>query len=574
MAGQTTVTSIFTRLTTGAPPRLEFPRDAGTRAAFLNAAIQVQEGISHQLQETIQPATTEILLHRLAGYCLHFGLLKPENAAPLHAQLPEIIEAVAAHPERLATHSLRNILNKHEQHKRQAAAALRRAFATLASGDQPVTSLWQSAAGYQLVELHTPAHLKAETLVLGHCIGTRHNTALLAEKNIPPGHPDEDNYLQYAIRMRRGASRIFSLRTPEGMPAVTLHYETAKREITEIETTEPYIQHKMPHLAALLQALGALGQMLPVGKIHNLPPLSAGQFLMADGAPHMLPQVPAQGLIAGHVKIAADIRQSDLLTLLANPRLTIDISALEDTRRLPKDIKADLMIFARDRDQPLDLSHIETAADLTIECNQINLGSLKKCDQLYLPWVHTCDLPQLTRSRAMVLGGTALHAPKLRETGNLHLPNIYNTLELPELRHAHNLEIAHHTKRLVKASLPALLHCVSLSCSAQDVALPQLGYTDSLELPHATQAQLSSLKAIALLKAKALTALDAPSLVHAGYLNTPSARSANLPRLTQAEKITIHMECMLHAPCCHAGTDLTRAPDEAPVTRRMSWGLD
>ncbi len=560
------VTAIFNQLTAGDHPRLNFPRSSAQQQTFLTLAAHVHREAVRQIE--LDPYMETELVLQLGRHCVKYGYLKEDKIGAFMQTVPDLVEAIVTRPGYLhRSQSISSILNKHAQEKAQKAADLRRRFMAADNDKYRVTTLYEGVDGYRLVELHTPAHLKAETLVLKHCIGSRHNLAALAQKGISPGSAQEDNYLQYAIKIRKGECRIFSLRAPDGMPVATLCYDKKSQSIIELEGDEPHMKRSSPHFAPLCRALAALQTQMPIGKIHNLPPLMArNEYCTRNGDFGQITHGLPADMLYGSVVVPADISACALHALANNPRLLLNISELDDTKRLPKHIKADL-IFATGPGGTADLSHVETAADILSECREIDLTGLRSCHTLHLPWVQRLKLPVLVESESIVSGCTSIEAPKFRTCGNISLPNIMGDVCLPQLQRTLNFDIASNSTRPGETSLPSLRHSLVFSCGGRRINAPALQYADELNIKQATQVNLSSLVAVGDVRAAHLGSLTLPELITAAIIDIYLCRQLIAPKLKSADELYVHARASIKAPLLPADTPIKYEGSEYTAAR-------
>lgn len=577
MNNKSAVTEIFNQLTAGTNPRLNFPADHKIRAAFIPVAAHVIDGVNQRLTDNLAPALQQHLVLKLATYCLRHELLVPHSGPNLNNLLPDIVEAIADRPMRLETQSIRGILNAHVQMKRQQAAETRRRFTQqVESSHKPVSLLWENLMGYTLVELHTPSHLKAETLALDHCIGSRYNMAAIVQKNITRGTNEEDQYLQYAIKMRRGECRIFSLRAPDGMPVATMRYDKQSQSMIELEGKDVYIARSSTHFKPLCKALASISRLMPVAKIHGLPPLQLNnEYCDQNGDFHIGNGTVPTDMLYGRIVVPEGMAESELHKLAANPRLTLTMPTLAEGKRLPRHIKADLLFSSADmQGSHLDLSHVETAADILAECKSVDLSALRKCDDLYFPWLQKFAMPVAKQTGSISSGCHAFAAPMLRESGHLCIPNVDSDLYLPHYRRGLNLDIGTNAGRYWHASLPQLKHCLVLLCGAFSANLSALEYSDELDLRRASEANLRRLMATGDFKAPELKQLDAPELVETGVLYLPGYRDLRAAKLQTSTGVTVHETAHVDVPALEMHVPFERAQSIMTIRQRMRLGLN
>lgn len=550
------VTAIFNRLTEGQPPRLNFPKDPQARAIFLSLAEKLIIRIGDQYETSIQ--FREQMMLRLGNHCARHRINTPKAAADFEKQIPDLVDALTEKPELIFTHQISNILGKHQQHKTQASARKRSEMTRLEgdAGAPPV--IWKGSSGYTLVELIAPAHLRAESEALDHCIGTRFNEMALIKHRFAPGKPESYQHLLYASKIRMGECRIFSLRDPHGVSCATLRYDKKAKEITELEGKPATVFPDVQFLPELCQALSALSDMMPVGRIQGLRTRNAGEYFTKNGRQIQADQPPAKGFLFGACAVTDATPQDQLEALAANPRLTLDITHLSDTHRLPRHIKADLVHRNSTYLETLDLGHVVSMASLDCHTRSINLRSLRTCHDLTLPWLYELSLPQLEKSLSLNAADcTKVHAPLWQTARNIHLRKLDTLPHLPALRRAWSLILGEkvtftdpgeRTTQLDKVHLPALRQCFGYSSDALRQRLPQLETCDSMKLTSATHAELDRLRAAEDIVAPYLRRAHLSRLHHGETLEFERCAELRAPELRFAGEILVARQASLHLP--------------------------
>ena len=148
---------------------ISFSADSAVRHAFA--------GIVARIVALLRDAGTELsstectaLIFKLAAHCSRCGWQSPQSIQNLEALAPTLVDAISEKREALCARvNLNGILRAHAA--RSAQQAVRIAEVAL-SADAPAVIAYAVDEAYSLVELTTPAHLKAESAALGHCVGT------------------------------------------------------------------------------------------------------------------------------------------------------------------------------------------------------------------------------------------------------------------------------------------------------------------------------------------------------------------------------------------------------------------
>lgn len=531
------VQSIFNTLVGGSTPTLNFPRDDTLRSRFITLSADIVSSVESRCP--LDDQQKEWLVLRLGHFVMKTRILDdPAQAAHL---VPQIITSVSAHPDWLENRSMRHILDGHTQHTAQSAARYAR------TPDRPVALLWHGEDGHHLVELHTPSHLRTAGEAVGHCIGTRYNTEALAFHGVQKGSPESDEYLQYLIEMRRKHCRIFALRGPGGDDLVTMRYDLKSREIDELESREePTLQD--PFFRPLCRALSALSLQIPMGKIHNLPVLTTGKICTTDGDIRSgLPS--AKDFFYGTVGITDGISQKKLLELAGNPRLTLDISHFTQTHRLPTHIKADLVSLQEDgKPECLNLSQVVEMANLYSDHKHLELGSLRKCDDLTATKAQTLSLPELKCALTLRFDGPELKAPKLQTARTLYLPSLAGEASLPGLHKVLQIRVGQSAQYPRLLDLPALRHCLFPTILAHEVRLPSLVDCEILELRNMATVTLPRLERAESIELGGVRTLHAPALKEAETLTMFSGVLIDAPVLTKLRQANVKASCTLSAP--------------------------
>ena len=127
--------------------------------------------------------------------------------------------------------NISGILRMHRQRAGQAAARLRKILGKM----PPRRTLWRSPDGvYTIDEATDPRHLQADSSKLRHCVGTSHNSAMLAERGLRSTDPEAIHCLHYWLKVVRGSSRIFTFMRGNASIA-TMEVENRSGTIVQFE---------------------------------------------------------------------------------------------------------------------------------------------------------------------------------------------------------------------------------------------------------------------------------------------------------------------------------------------------
>ncbi|OYW52366.1 MAG: hypothetical protein B7Y80_19620 [Hyphomicrobium sp. 32-62-53] len=152
------------------------------------------------------------------------------------------------------------MLRMHRQRAAQAAARLRNILGKV----PPRKIVWQSTDGiYRIAEASDPRHLQADSAALWHCVGTSHNSALLAERGLQPSDPEAIHCLHYWVKVKRGSARILTFMR-EDTPIATMEVEGSR-----VIQFEPRHTDEEPYLAPVLTGLDRLHLELAVDPLYK-----------------------------------------------------------------------------------------------------------------------------------------------------------------------------------------------------------------------------------------------------------------------------------------------------------------
>jgi hypothetical protein len=396
----------------GLMPPPPFTARAEVRVRFAEIAGDVVAGIESALPPLRQEQLVA-LVRKLAAHCQRAGWQDARSIEELARAAPRVVDAVIETPRMLTERvSLGGMLGAHAVRTGQRVAAHAK---STGAGGRPPAVLAGLPDGCALVELGTPADLQAESRALGHCVGTLYNAGALAAGGLEPGDASAARYLYYAMRMRAGACRLFSLRDARGRPLATIEYDTAGEAILQVEGRGGDLgAHRPRFFPALCEALHRLVRTLPVTDMRCLWPSlwpclgprparlrrpgGCGTVLMRDGREADASEVDPADILTGRVHVDAATPQALLEGWAAVPCLTVDISRLADASRLPVHIAGTLA----SRRRGVGIPHLETAGRLHLpsaEC--AHFPSLRAFGRMWAPLLKRLSAGRLVRARTV-----------------------------------------------------------------------------------------------------------------------------------------------------------------------------
>ena len=360
------------------------------------------ESLCQQIEQQgaiLEQQHKEGLIVKLGSYCAK----RQWDVPAVISSIPTLADAISARPDGLADPklTLKKMIDLHSAWNQQAASTLRRELLKNPLADVPPAVMAQSADGaYRLVECVTQKHLQEESAALGHCVGGTHLD-------------------YYRDKLARGASRIFSLRTAQGVPVATIEYNTKTKAIVQIEGKPRVISGEEKFFPSLCQTIHALAARLPVGSISGLPHPD-GKILTKDGAfesVQTIADIKIADILIGIVKIDNTTPEPLLLQLSASPRLTLDVTDF-DLSRLPVRVKCDLVSSATSFSAPqLQTSGYIDARSAT----SFSAPQLQTSGYIYARSATSFSAPQLqTSGDIYASSATSLSAPQLQTSGYIY----------------------------------------------------------------------------------------------------------------------------------------------------------
>jgi hypothetical protein len=185
------------------PLAIPFTKDPEARAAAADVVASIAEQLKGTLpDDAVTPLVAKLLSHFCKTGCQTEVAIRAFPAATLAdaiREAPEIIHAKA---------NIAAILRRHTRRSQQSAAVLKGKL----SADVPDRVILWAEGQYRLEEATDPRHLQQDSIALGHCVGTTHSSAALAEKGLEPTDPEAIHYLHYWVKLKR--ARRASSRSP------------------------------------------------------------------------------------------------------------------------------------------------------------------------------------------------------------------------------------------------------------------------------------------------------------------------------------------------------------------------
>ncbi len=381
---------------------VNFSNDPAMQAVLIQACDNLARNIGVAFQWDDQNLT--LLVRRMAAganmYEWGTADLLREGFGHVSSNLAD---ALIEDPNALSKHqSLPEILKAHDANAAQRIAALREMHVIDTKAPPPEVL---AGGKYRLVELKTPQHLKDEaTLIGGGCCIANFNTEALREHGLEESDPGADDYMNYAIKMRAGESRNFSLRDAGGGAYATIEYNPKTKSIMQIEGNPRVISPDAAFFPALCEALCQLREHIDLsGGIQTGLPKEERHVLMRSGA--FIPygrHLALEDVLAGQVKITSDMSASEVQALAETSSLELDISDLTPQQMkdlLPEVIKEDLVYSGT---EPLILDHVTEISN--IQANAVTHASfqaLQRAEDMWMDALKQGDFGSLQRAEDM-----------------------------------------------------------------------------------------------------------------------------------------------------------------------------
>ena len=208
------------------PQHLSFPEDSAAieQLANFTRIVVTQTGVR------LSELEIRHLLFKLAAWCSRKGtVLEPALSTELHRLLEPLQMVLCARPGWVTSKSgVGSALRVFAQWRQEAKKLAR---ATYADPPRIADVDW---SGFYIAELTNAAHVYQEGSVLGHCMAWSVNREVLAQRGFPSGDAALD-CLTYAVKIRSGELRIFSVRSPDGAPLLTISYDPKSEILDRME---------------------------------------------------------------------------------------------------------------------------------------------------------------------------------------------------------------------------------------------------------------------------------------------------------------------------------------------------
>lgn len=214
------------------PQRLSFPIDPELIGELAGQTQLLVDYIG------IDPALTQLeiahLMFKLAAWCSKTGNARHESLSrELHILWPALAMTLIADRKWLTSGAGVSLVKRRERQWQAAAKKQARAEAT-----EPPLVGKIDRIGFYLVELTNGAHVYREGRELGHCMADSVNEQVLKKHGFPVSGPAALESLTYAVKIRTGEVRIFSVRNPDGQAVMTIEYCPKRAAITVMQTSK------------------------------------------------------------------------------------------------------------------------------------------------------------------------------------------------------------------------------------------------------------------------------------------------------------------------------------------------
>jgi|GEM_PF-4387489 len=249
-----------------------------------------------------------------------------------------VADAIRQFPEALLDPnvSLAEMVQRHNETPRQRADGAKRTDASIV-GTRNVALVRDGS--YSLVELLTPPALKDESELMLHCVG------------------DEDQH--YARAVAEGRTRIYSLRSEDGKPLITIEYTPETGAIEQIKGEHnQMLTGKEQHYGAVVEALVQIHRENSSGQgVKTIADLNHTDILMVDNQGHMQ-SVGEGSALVDFIRSNADDQGSVMLVagsyVNVTPNLSIGILS-----GLAKSDRITLNMTHADQEQRSSLTVVE-----------------------------------------------------------------------------------------------------------------------------------------------------------------------------------------------------------------------
>lgn len=354
------ILNILDANSTDAARPVSFTKHIAVRTQFATIAAGIIDEIRSSGTELADDQCAA-LVRKLAAHCTRAGWQQPQTIGELGRIASSVVAAAIADPGELTKpRNLQGMIRAHH-----ARAARQHRPHTVPVSTQPIY-IDHLPGSHTLVELTTPEELREEGEALGHCLGTDFNESALQAANLRKSDPRALDYLSYAMEIRSGRSRIFSLRDRLGA-CITLEYRTADQVIAQANAhmNDKVAIEDQPYFPALCLAIDELRRQIPITALPFAPPSRDQEMVCTyDGRWAHSRDIPAIDVLFGVATIDDGTPQANIEFWAENPLLWLDISDLSDRTRLPCHIKASLKHAPRQLPTTNDLPYLEAVADI------------------------------------------------------------------------------------------------------------------------------------------------------------------------------------------------------------------
>lgn len=211
------------------PQHLSFPCDPELIGELAGQSQLLVEHIG------IDPPFTQLeiahLMFKLAAWCSKTGITTRKSLSrEMHRLWPSLVMTLSAERKWLTSRAgVSWVKRRDRQWQAAAKKQAREAFA------EPPRVGTIDRVGFYLVELTNGAHVYREGRDLGHCMWYSVNKQVLMKHGFPVSGPAALACLTYAVKIRSGEVRIFSVRDPDGNAMMTIEYSPKQAAILHME---------------------------------------------------------------------------------------------------------------------------------------------------------------------------------------------------------------------------------------------------------------------------------------------------------------------------------------------------
>lgn len=208
------------------PQRLNFPNNpvAIESVALMTATLLARNDLE------LGEGEVRHLLFKAASWCRRRGAVEEASIYTEMVRVwPDVEMALVGSPKWLTSRAgISWTVRRNEQLRRELYFAARRNYV------EPPRVAEVHRLGFYLVELTNAAHVHREGEAMGHCMSWSTNLQVLQKGN-SAGGDDALSALTYAVKVRSGELRLFSVRSPKGCPVLTIAYDPKEKAIVIME---------------------------------------------------------------------------------------------------------------------------------------------------------------------------------------------------------------------------------------------------------------------------------------------------------------------------------------------------